>query len=197
VNHIASFDPFGLEKKIHKFFSSVRVLPGRKTEFFQLSHKDVFLFFESVRMMQIGYSGNGVSSAAQTMFTQRTDTRQEAPKKIFALTHKGPKLPVELLQTLKVKTYESCVDDKGFQYSLLHTSKQKRASWIKSTIKWWNEKQTSCDNVIEMCPETIFSFTKKPGDSHEDHDIVKTIRAEQKKREGSTYEHWDCAGSLE
>ena len=195
VNHIASFDPFGLEKKIHKFFSSVRVLPGRRTEFFQLSHKDVFLFFESVRMMQIGYPGNGVPSAAQTMFKKSAckDLRQETLKQKFAFTNLGPKLDHALLRTLSVRTYESCVDDKGLQYALLQTLKQKRDMWIKSTINSWNEKHTSNDDKILLRPETIITFTRKPFDGPEDHDVVKTIREEQMKGEGSTYERWSCA----
>jgi hypothetical protein len=199
IAYIPSFDPFGLEKKIHKFFSSVRVLPGRRTEFFQLSHKDVFLFFESVRMMQIGYPGNGVPSAAQTMFkkSNHSELGREIKKYIFAFTYKGPKLDHALLQTLTVKTHESCTDDKGLQYSLLITWKPKRASWIKSTIDLWNEKQISIDSMIRMLPMTIITFTKKPADRPDDHDIVKAIRMEQKKGEGSTYERWDCAGSLE
>jgi len=118
---------------------------------------------------------------------------QAVPKSVFAFTYVGPRLPGKLLQTLTAKSLEHCVDD-NLKYALMKTSGQKRASWIEAAIGVWNDSQVSDGSKIQLHSERpgdkIVTFTKKSGDTQEDHFIVEKIRDEQRKKkrgEASTY----------
>jgi hypothetical protein len=123
---------------------------------------------------------------------------QSVPKKVFAFTYYGPKLNPELLKKMTAKTCRSCVGNNDLKYTLIHTSNQKRASWIEAVIRVWNEQQTSDDDKIRLNPaaieDNIVTFSKKPGYSAKNHFIVKIIYEELHKRlagDASTYEYWD------
>ncbi len=89
--------------------------------------------------------------------------------------------------------HESCLGMNELRYSLIKTSTQKRASWVESCIKSWNDQQDSEDVKIifhsaELQPN-IVTFTKNPWERMEDHVITKTIRSQQGV-EDSTYVSW-------
>ena len=124
--------------------------------------------------------------------------RRPGARNVFAFTYYGPKLDPVLLGRLKAKTHDSCIDSHDLRHSLIKTSSRKRATWVESVIKWWNKRQTSDDAKVRLHPmafeDNIVTFTKACGETSEEHFIVMTIREQQTKNTGSTYEHWDCAG---
>jgi hypothetical protein len=98
------------------------------------------------------------------------------------------------LLNLSAKAHESCSDQNELKYTLLYTSKPKRAAWVESVICTWNELQASDDAKVRLYPvqfePNIVTFTKTPGETLEDHFITKTIREHQQR--GETYEFWEC-----
>ena len=72
------------------------------------------------------------------------------PVNTFAFTFYGPVLHPSLLHSLRAKAHDSCNDCNELKYSLLYTSKPKRAGWIESVITNWNEQQASENAKIKL-----------------------------------------------
>ena len=112
---------------------------------------------------------------------------------VFAFKHNGPSIDPALLQALHAKKYESCVQGDGLNYSVLYLFDKKRVSWFKSVLIFWNNGQISDEAKIQLDGK-IATFSRRPGDTHEDNSIVQTIRTEMMLGEISTYKCWECNG---
>lgn len=109
-------------------------------------------------------------------------------KSTFAFTYYGPALDMTILNSLTAKSHESCRDEDTLRYSLIHTSKPKRASWIEAVIDAWSQQQSSEEAKVRFksaeLDQNVISLNKATA---EDHFITKTIRSKL-----PTYERWEC-----